>query len=379
MKIQQRCWMRGAWDSKNDWSLGKSAQLVLAFGTGQMLSNTQLMDGIRKAHPAAQVIGCSTAGEICGNCVNDDSLVVTAIAFQQTQVQVAQINFGESTNSFAAGQKLASELAADDLVHVLVFSDGLNVNGSELVKGLSATMTANVAVTGGMSGDGSKFQHTYTYCNGVLGDRVVVAVGLYGSHLRAGYGSLGGWDPFGPERIITRSAGNVLYELDGESALALYKRYLGPYAADLPASGLRFPLSIRASLSETAVVRTILGIDEKQQSMTFAGDVPQGSYARLMRSSFEQLVGGATTAATRSQEALGSDSAQLAILISCVGRKLILQQRTDEEVDAVRAVLGKGAVLTGFYSYGEISPFQFTSKCELHNQTMTVTVFREAA
>jgi hypothetical protein len=379
MKIQQRCWMRGAWDSKNDWSLGKSAQLVLAFGSGQMLSDTQLMDEIRKAHPAAQVIGCSTAGEICGTSVNDDSLVVTAIAFQQTQVRVAQTNFGESTNSFSAGQKLASELAADDLVHVLVFSDGLNVNGSELVKGLSATMTANVAVTGGMSGDGSKFQRTFTYCNGVLGDRVVVAVGLYGSHLRAGYGSLGGWDPFGPERIITRSAGNVLYELDGESALALYKRYLGPYAADLPASGLRFPLSIRASLSETPVVRTILGIDEKQQSMTFAGDVPQGSYARLMRSSFEQLVGGATTAATRSQEALGNDSAQLAILISCVGRKLILQQRTDEEVDAVRAVLGKGAVLTGFYSYGEISPFQFTSKCELHNQTMTVTVFREAA
>ena len=379
MKIQQRCWMRGAWDPKDGWSLGRSAQLVLAFGTGQILSNTQLMDEIRKAHPAAQVVGCSTAGEIFGNCVNDDSLVVTAIAFQQTQVRVSQTNFGESTNSFTAGKKLASELAADDLVHVLVLSDGLNVNGSELVKGLSSALSAKVAVTGGLSGDGSKFQRTLTYCNGALGDRVIVAVGLYGSHLRAGYGSLGGWDPFGPERIVTRSVGNVLYELDGESALALYKRYLGPYAADLPASGLRFPLSIRASLSETSVVRTILAIDEKRQSMTFAGDIPQGSYARLMRSSFERLVGGATTAAARSQEALGGDSAELAILISCVGRKLVLQQRTEEEVDAVRAVLGKGAVLTGFYSYGEISPFQATAKCELHNQTMSVTVFREAA
>ncbi|MGD0463336.1 MAG: FIST N-terminal domain-containing protein [Tepidisphaeraceae bacterium] len=379
MKIQQRCWMRGAWDPKDGWSLGRSAQLVLAFGTGQILSNTQLMDEIRKAHPAAQVVGCSTAGEIFGNCVNDDSLVVTAMAFQQTQVQVAQTNFGESSNSFAAGQMLASELAAEDLVHVLVLSDGLNVNGSELVKGLSAKLTAKVAVTGGLSGDGSKFQRTLTYCNGALGDRVVVAVGLYGSHLRAGYGSLGGWDPFGPERIVTRSAGNVLYELDGESALALYKRYLGPYAADLPASGLRFPLSIRASLSETPVVRTILAIDENQQSMTFAGDIPQGSYSRLMRCSFDRLVNGATTAATRSQEALGSDSAELAILISCVGRKLIMQQRTEEEVDAVRAVLGKDAVLTGFYSYGEISPFHASAKCELHNQTMTVTVLCEAA
>jgi hypothetical protein len=371
--------MGGAWDSRKDWSLGKSAQLVLAFGTGQILSNTQLMNEIRKAHPAAQVVGCSTAGEICGSNVNDDSLVVTAIAFEKTLVQVAQTPFGESTHSFAAGQKLASELAADDLVHLLVFSDGLNVNGSELVKGLSAGLTTKVAVTGGLSGDGSKFQHTFTYCNGELGDRVVVAVGLYGSQLRAGYGSLGGWDPFGPERVITRSAGNVLYELDGESALALYKRYLGPYAADLPASGLRFPLSVRASLSDTAVVRTILGIDEKQQSMTFAGDVPMGSYARLMRSSFERLVSGATTAATRSQAGLGGDSAELAILISCVGRKLIMQQRTDEEIDAVRAVLGQRPVLTGFYSYGEISPFETSAKCELHNQTMTVTVLCEAA
>ncbi len=379
MKIQQRCWMRGAWDSKADWSLGKSAQLVLAFGSGQMLCDKQLTEEIRKAHPGAQMIGCSTAGEICGGSVNDDSLVVTAIAFQQTKVKVTQAKFGESTNSFEAGQKLAADLAADDLVHVLVFSDGLNVNGSELVKGLSSALTANVAVTGGMSGDGSKFQHTFTYCNGDLGDHVVVAVGLYGNRLRAGYGSLGGWDPFGPERVVTRSVGNVLYELDGESALALYKRYLGPYAAELPASGLRFPLSIRASLSDAPVVRTILGIDEQQQSMTFAGDIPQGSYGRLMRSSFEHLVTGATTAATRSQEGLGSDSAELAILISCVGRKLIMQQRTDEEVDAVRAVLGKRPVFTGFYSYGEISPFEASAKCELHNQTMSVTVLCEAA
>jgi hypothetical protein len=207
----------------------------------------------------------------------------------------------------------------------------------------------------------------------------VVAIGLYGDKLKVGYGSLGGWDTFGPERVVTKSKGNVVYELDGEPVLALYKKYLGPHAAGLPASGLRFPLSVRKNPDDTPVVRTLLGVSEEQQTMTFAGDVPQGSLARLMRANFDRLVDGATGAAKTCQQALSKDSAELAILISCVGRRLILQQRTEEEVEGVRAVLGDKAVMTGFYSYGEISPFTPTAKCELHNQTMTITVLSETA
>ncbi len=205
----------------------------------------------------------------------------------------------------------------------------------------------------------------------------IAAVGLYGDRLRVGYASLGGWDPFGPERLITRSRGNVLYELDGRSALELYKTYLGPHARELPASGLLFPLSLRSESSLTPVVRTILSVNEEESSMTFAGDLPMGHYARLMRANFDRLIDGAVGAARTSYEAVGASSPDLALLVSCVGRKLVLGQRIEEEVEGVRDVLGDGTVLAGFYSYGEISPFTPTARCELHNQTMTITSLAE--
>jgi hypothetical protein len=125
------------------------------------------------------------------------------------------------------------------------------------------------------------------------------------------------------------------------------------------------------------VVRTILGIDEDAGSLTFAGDVPQGHYARLMKANFDRLVDGAAQAGSASREMLKDSGPELAILISCVGRRLVLQQRTEEEVEAVRGVLGGDPVLTGFYSYGEISPHNPSARCALHNQTMTVTTLSE--
>jgi hypothetical protein len=61
-----------------------------------------------------------------------------------------------------------------------------------------------------------------------------------------------------------------------------------------------------------------------------------------------------------------------------VGRRLVLRQRIEEEVEAVREVLGGAPVMTGFYSYGEISPLNPSARCALHNQTMTVTTLTEA-
>lgn len=381
MKVDQCVWGR-----ENGWivtpNMGRcaEAQLVLIFGSRATLSDAARVEEVRRACPkAVAVIGCSTAGEIYDTRVLDDSLVVTAVRFDHTQLRAVEAELTGPADSKAAGERLAKALAAPDLAHVFVLSDGLKVNGSELVKGLTGSLPQNVAVTGGLSGDGAKFEQTLVYFNGTAKPGRIVAIGFYGDKLRVGYGSMGGWDTFGPERVVTRSSGNVLYELDGESALALYKKYLGSYAAELPASGLRFPLSVRDKNSDAPVVRTILAVNEQDQSLTFAGDVPEGSIARLMRANFDRLVDGANGAASTSQQAIGKDVAELAILISCVGRKLILQQRTEEEVESVRAVLGERAKMTGFYSYGEISPFTPTAKCELHNQTMTITIFSEAA
>jgi hypothetical protein len=378
MKIEQVIWKKEqGWAPKSSGVLRASAQLVLVFSAPSVLKNNQILQELKKLYPGAHIFGCSTAGEIYGTQVSDESLVATAIHFEFTRIEGARIALGEAENAFQAGEKLSRSLAKEGLVHVFVLSDGLKVNGSDLVRGLTQGLPPAVTVTGGLAGDGERFKETLVFWDCNPQKDTIAVLGLYGDRLKVGYGSLGGWDSFGPERLITRSQGNVLYEMDGQSALELYKKYLGEHAKGLPATGLLFPLSLRTKESDTAVVRTILAINEDDQSLTFAGDVPEGAYARLMKANFDRLIDGAVDAAKTSYEAIGSTSPDLAVLISCVGRKMILKQRTEEEVEGVREILGESTIFAGFYSYGEISPFTPSARCELHNQTMTITTFSE--
>ncbi len=377
MDLEQSRWTRaGGWEPRPPGKL-LDVQLALVFGGPEALKESSLRDAISAAYPDAYLLGCSTAGDIFGTQVSDDSLVVTAMRFERTRVLGRSTRIDGPEDSLAAGERLAQSLMGEALVHVFVLSDGLHVNGSKLVEGLARSLPPDVTVTGGLSGDGPRFQETLVLGGGALEPRTIAAVGFYGRDLRVGYASLGGWDPFGPERLITRSQDNVLYELDGRSALDLYKTYLGPHARELPSSGLLFPLSLRSEEGGTPVVRTILSVDEEARSMTFAGDVPVGCYARFMKANFDRLIDGAVGAARTSYEAVGSISPDLALLVSCVGRKLVLKQRVEEEVEGVREVLGDRTVLAGFYSYGEISPFTPDARCELHNQTMTITTLTE--
>lgn len=378
MKTTQKRWTKEkGWVPEFADGPDEKAQLVFLFGASRLLKEQKCFEELRRFYPKAHFFGCSTAGEICGTQISDDSLVMTAVNFEYSHIKGACVALSKSVDSFKAGELLAGALEKDGLVHVLVLSDGINVNGSALVKGLTGYLPQNVTVTGGLAGDGERFRETLVFWDSAPEKDTIAALGFYGSRLKAGCGSLGGWDPFGPERLITRSKGNILYEFDGKSALELYKKYLDEHAKGLPATGLLFPLSIRTNAGENAVVRTILSINEDEQSMTFAGDVPEGAYARLMKANFDRLIDGAVGAAKTSHEALGSFSPDIAILISCVGRKMILKQRTEEEIEGVRDILGEKTVLTGFYSYGEIAPFTPGGKCELHNQTMTITALSE--
>jgi len=379
MKIEQKKWTAASgWDACSPTGIGATAQLVFVFGATSVLKNSSLLGEVAQFYPGAHLFGCSTAGEISGAEVSDDSLVVTAVRFEHTQLRVAQVSLSQAGGSALAGEKIGKELSTTkSLCHVFVLSDGLKANGTELLAGLTRALPAGVAVTGGLAGDGARFAETFVLCEGQPRSDTVAALGFYSDRLKVGCSSFGGWDAFGPERRITKSHKNVLFELDGQSALMLYKKYLGDQAKDLPGSGLLFPLSVRAKDATGGVVRTILSVNEAEQSMTFAGDMPEGSLARLMKANFDRLIDGAGQAATSSQREGGVERPELVVLISCVGRKLVLKQRVEEEVEAVREVLGPQAVLTGFYSYGEISPFTSGGKCELHNQTMTVVNWSE--
>jgi len=379
MKTEQSIYSEtGLWAKKSDHNLGSMAQLVFLFGNKELLKNQQHIDFVKESYPAAQIVGCSTSGEIYQEEVLNHHIVCTAVWFENTRIVIAEELVSSPEDSFQVGVKLADKLDGDDLVHLMVLSEGININGSELTKGLNSRLGDKVPVTGGLAGDQANFNETVIVYNQAGVKNLVLAIGFYGEHIRVGYGSMGGWDSFGVDREVTRAKGNILYELDGHPALELYKRYLGSHAADLPASALLFPLNLRLKDSETAVVRTILGVNEEDGSMTFAGDIPQGEHVRLMKANFDRLIDGANGAAEMATTSLRDYEPDLAILISCVGRKLVLRQRVEEELEAIREVIGTSATITGFYSYGEICPIKpFDQHCELHNQTMTITVFKE--
>ena len=352
---------------------------MLAFGSTGALDDPATLDALGAAFPQSAILGCSSAGEIHGAEVADDSLSVAIVRFDSTTLKQASIVVRSMDDSRNVGSQLAATLRRDDLAAVFVLSDGLLVNGSELIAGLAEGLPPGVVITGGLAGDGDRFQRTWVIHERRPVSGMVTAVGLYGSMVQVGHGSKGGWDIFGPERIVTRSSANVLFELDGKPALALYKTYLGELASGLPGTGLLFPLALRRNSSDDdPVVRTLLAVDEGAQSLVFAGNVPEGSLVRLMKANLDRLVDGAAGAAlmTRASVSAEATGPTLCIAISCVGRRLVLGERTDDELESALELLPPGTRQVGFYSYGELSPGA-SGRCDLHNQTMTLTTIRE--
>jgi hypothetical protein len=379
MKVEQRLWSRdNGWQPGFDSpTLGDSAQLVLLFGSVEQVEESACFERVKASYPQAHVIGCTTAGLIHDTSVTDETITLTAVSFEHTRVVPIRAQIASVADSRAAGERLARELDPNGLRHVFVLSEGLKVNASELVHGIDSVLPEHVTVSGGCAGDGNRLETTHVWGNGAPEEGAVVGLGFYGDRLQIGVSAIGGWRPFGPDRVITRSTQNVLHEFDGRPALALYKQYLGKYADELPASGLMFPLELKGDEAGRRVLRAILSVNEAEQSITYAGNVPEGAQARFMFATIDDLIQGTQVAAVDSMQRLGSFPPQLSILVSCNGRRYVLKQRTEEEVEAVREALGAQAVLTGFYSYGEIAPSDSGGRSQLHNETMTITSFAE--
>lgn len=369
-------------DKNGDWKYvsngiekKENTDIVFVFGDTDVIKNRDIFHKIKNTYPNAHIVGSSSSGNILGKEISKNSLVMTAVEFESSKVEVHSVDFIKGDTLERLSSELVEKLSKEGLKHVFVLSDGLKVNGSELVRGMNTSLQG-IHVTGGLAGDGARFQETFVISDDEAKESRIAAIGFYGENLKISSGCFGGWSEFGTYRTITRSEGNVLYEIDGEPALDLYKRYLGEYASDLPNSGLRFPLSIKKESDDPEIIRTLLAIDEDEKSITFAGDVPEGYSARLMKPDIDKLIDGAGKAAN--EITVANSKPALGLVVSCVGRKIVLGQLIDEELEEVGDILGNNINLVGFYSYGEIAPFEKDKmKCELHNQTMTLTAIYE--
>jgi hypothetical protein len=367
------------WDKQNGWSgeAGlKDAVCVFVFGDGDYFKSEECYTHIRSFYPSAEIVGCSTSGSISGSSLSDDSVVVTAMVTDKANIKTAFRTIDSADDSAKAGRELAGELMDEKLKHIFILSDGLNINGSMLADAINSVCEGRVSVSGGLAGDGTRFGTTYIMANSPAFSGGAVALGFYGDTLEIHTGCFAGWDEFGALRTVTKSVGNVVYEIDSQPALELYKKYLGDdVAKDLPGSGLRFPINVQTAGGDSSVIRTLLAIDEGENSLTFAGDVPEGHLCRLMKSNIDKLIENSELAAKSAKSK--EKKSGICIAISCVGRRLVLGQLTEEELEIVGDTLGDGVRVTGFYSYGEIAPFEGLKECQLHNQTMTITAIYE--
>jgi len=367
-----------SWNKALDGSLDSLDTLLIVFGSAKTTNIEGALEELSQTFTAATIIGASTAGEIYQDELYEDSLAVSVMKFQKSRFQISKCTPISAENSYADGVAIAQDLYTEDLKAIFILSDGLNANGSQLTEGISSVIPSEIPVTGGLAGDDARFEQTWILVDDKPTSGFVCAVGFYGEHIHVAHASKGGWDRLGIERIVTKSKDNILYELDNQPALEIYKKYLGEKAEGLPATGLLFPLEIRDEAgSSESKVRTILAVNEEDQSITFAGDIPKGSHVTLMKANYNRIIDGASEAAESLELANYEDEVILSIAISCVGRRLVLKSRVEEELEAILDVVPPQTKQIGFYSYGEISPLA-SGKCDLHNQTMTLTLIWES-
>lgn len=377
MKQETLTYVNNSWEKQTQFpESSNEVNIVFMFGDREVFKREEPYNKIRVLYPHAHIVGCTSSGNILGEKVRKEVMVATAISFESGHVAIGIEDFGADDDLKGVGKRVVSQLRSAGLKHIFILSDGLNMNGSSLAQGANDAVDNGIAITGGLAGDGTDFAETWIIADGTARQNRVVAIGFYGDSISVTSGCFAGWDEFGILRRITRSEGNVVYEIDGEPALELYKKYLGRYADELPGSGLRFPISIKEHEEDTALIRSLLAVDEEAQSLTFAGDVPEGYLARLMKTNIDGLIDGSQIAANRIEQA--NSKTALGLVVSCVGRRLVLNQLTDEELECISETLGDNVQLIGFYSYGELAPFSDElMSCQLHNQTMTLTVIYE--
>ena len=368
--------IQNQWSEPFDPTMDSENTMILVFFESTLIIYKHL-ENIRAAFPKSKILGCSTSGEIQNGEINDNSIVCTIVKFTHTRLKLISSHV-DFTTSAEVGRSLSESLASPELKNILLFTEGLNIDGSDLIKEMHKSLTEKnmyVPISGGLAGDGDRFINTFVIFGTEVKTQHAVALGFYGEHIQVFAGTGTGWDPFGPVRVVTKASINTVYEIDGIPALKLYREYLKEDAKNLPVSGVLFPLGVSWGKNEN-IVRSVFRIDDASNSLIFASRIPENTKVQLMHSNVMKLINAAEDALDNCPLDLTSGAPTFALIVSCIGRRLIMGQKTEDELEKIRDHLPIHSEISGFYSYGEFAPTA-NKQNDLHNQTMTIIIFQE--
>ena len=342
-----------------------------------------VLQAVREATGGAPLCGCSGEGTIGGNYADESNHSVVVMAISSDELRWRNgLATGLSTDSRAGGQQVAQSLSSDvsaDAVGLFVFPDGTTVNFDEFFAGLEGDLSSDrfLPIWGGGAGDNLAMRQTYQYCDDeVVSDGVAYAL-LSGEALPAWAIDVG-YVPIGGERKVTRSQGNVIYEIDGKPALEVFHEYLsdpalaedwGAQLANSFALCFRAPSYIK---DEDYIFRAVLSVNKAEGSLTLATEVQEGTSVWFSSRNPEKVTTGLDLMATQIKQQLGDTQPKLVFHFDCTARGKIMfrDQEKLRILRRFRQAVGPDVPWVGFYTFGEIGPVG-EHNCH-HNYTAVV-------
>lgn len=359
-------------------------ELIIVFASVKY-DQEKVLAGIRQISGSAPLIGCSDAGEIITEGSKERGVAVMAIVSDKIDFITAS---GGAINGQPkqAGKKLAQDLKSktkNKLKCLMMLSDVLTGNGADIVRGAQEELGDEILLFGGAAGDDFAFKKTFVYLNDRALESSLAGVGLAGE-FAIGIGVRHGWEPIGLPLKVTKSAGAVVQEINNKPAIKVYEDYFGKQAEEmkkepLAKMAITYPLGMKIKASDEFLVRDPITVDA-QGAITCAAEVPVGAEINLMIGSKEEAIAAAKKAAGIAKEQLQGTAPAAILMFNCIARCKLFGRYANDEIKAIKSVLGEDVPLIGFYTYGEIAPFGISGKYRkayFHNETAVVIAIGE--
>ncbi len=330
-----------------------------------------ILNGLNTVYPEIELIGCTTDGELSSvHAYTEDSITLMLFSSDELEFKTGVADEISKDTAFRikdAAESVKLEFEQDPTLCITTPS-GLTASGDIMLEGFRQSLGEGFPIFGGTAGDKLNLKCTYQFHkNKVFTDAAPFI--LIGGPLLYSFGVESGWIPIGKKAIVSKSDNNMVYRIDTDTAFDYYKHHLGENIGlkDFAIIG-DYPLAIFEEDQKSFYLRAPFIINEENGSLTFVGNVPQGSTVQITHSTRDKIVEATKTSVKSSVTAYPGKMPSAALCFSCASRKLVLGTRVEEEYDAFTAYFPDLPV-AGFYTYGEIGPLGRDKPARFHNDT----------